>query len=75
MDHKDHILSVIEKEINILEDGFYYFFPGNGGGMSASDLRIIADYLDEKNAPVQQLLEREFTRDRWYGAADEDDEP
>jgi hypothetical protein len=38
-------------EIQAIEDGYYYYFPlVNRGGMSPATLRVVADYLDDKNA-------------------------
>jgi hypothetical protein len=41
-------------------DGYHYFFPSSGGGLSAWDLRDIADKLDRINATwdaeVKQIL-------------------
>lgn len=41
-------------------DGYYYWFPKRSGGLSAGDLRSIADELDKINADwdaeVQQIL-------------------
>ena len=43
-------ISKVEKDIIQMEDGYYYFCPGNGGGISSKELREIADYLDKKNS-------------------------
>jgi hypothetical protein len=47
-------------DIEIEMDGYYYFFPSGGGGLSAWDLRSIADKLDDINkdwdAEVQRAL-------------------
>lgn len=42
-------LKRIDKDIAPMECGYYHYFPSEGGGLSANDLRIIADHLDKMN--------------------------
>ena len=44
-------------------DGFYQFFPTkhNGGYWPAWMMRELADWLDEKNAPWQAIIEKELS--------------
>lgn len=46
-------------EIGPLDDGFQYFWIKDRGAMSATDLRIIADELDQRNKDWQEQIERE----------------
>jgi len=49
--HKERVLESVTKDIETLEDGYKAWWPLHGSGyLLASDLRIIADYLDELNA-------------------------
>ena len=36
-------------EFHTQVDGFCYWFPSTDGGLSASDLRVLADELDSRN--------------------------
>lgn len=48
----------VEKDIGCDVDGFYYFAPCIGRGtFSAWSLREIADLLDEKNTPWQEIID------------------
>jgi hypothetical protein len=45
------------------DDGFWIFWPtSNKGAYSAADLRRIAEYLDKKNFPVQDALDKFMSR-------------
>lgn len=43
-----------------LDDGFMYFFPDRKGGISASQLREIADHLDKENEEITKSIEEFF---------------
>ena len=53
------IEQIKDKEIVQEVDGFYYWFPylHTSGGFDAHALRVIANYLDEKNADITKALE------------------
>ncbi len=50
-------------DINIELDGYHYFFPSCGGGLSAWDLRDIADKLDRINATWDAEVHRVLSDD------------
>lgn len=50
----------VKSNIQCLEDGFYYYFPDKKCGLSASNLREIADYLDKVNKPLADSIDRYF---------------
>lgn len=52
----------IEKDIAPMECGYYHYFPSNGGGLSANDLRIIADHLDKMNESWDNDVDEFFKR-------------
>jgi len=59
--HGQKLTEYIEKDIVRGEDGFYIYWPTLGGGAyTAHCLRLIADVLDERNAPWQKELEDYF---------------
>lgn len=43
-------ISTERKQFITLEDGYVYFWPTGPGAASASELRMLAEILDEKNA-------------------------
>lgn len=45
-------------DLVIFEDGYTYYCPTGGGGLTAHNLRVIADELDRRNAPVDKFLRR-----------------
>lgn len=47
-------------ELVSLEDGFIYYFPRGEGGLSAHELRAIADELDRRNASWEKIIEEEI---------------
>ena len=48
------------EEIDVLDDGYKYYFPSTSLAHSAEDLRLIARILDEKNAEWhRQVLEQQ----------------
>lgn len=49
----------------IFENGYTYYCPtSGGGGLTAHNLRVIADELDRRNAPVDELYKRSLENDR-----------
>ena len=52
----DHIL----EDIIPGDDGYYIFWPINGGAFTAHNLREIADELDRLNAPWDAEVKRYF---------------
>lgn len=57
------VLTMLEerKEIVAGDDGFYYYWPEGHGALSSADLRIIADELERRNAPLEAELEEYFS--------------
>lgn len=51
------------QEFVIFEDGYTYYWPNNGGALTAHNLRQIADELDRRNAPVGELYRRSLDGD------------
>lgn len=49
-----------KKELIVLEDGFYYYWPESVGAFSSHILREIADELDRLNAPWQEQIDKYF---------------
>lgn len=53
------------QEFVTLEDGFVYFWPSRppryNGALSAWHLRLIADELDKRNAPLQAEIDKYFS--------------
>lgn len=55
------MIDKIKEDIITLEDGFKYFWPERVlGAMSSSQLRKIADYLDEQNKELEENIEKYF---------------
>jgi hypothetical protein len=50
-------------EIQIEVDGYYYWFPSGGGGLSAWELRSIADKLDSINKDWDDEVHRVLSDD------------
>ncbi len=65
---KEHILNIREKcqrDIETLDDGYKCWWPLHGSGyMTAFDLRIIADYLDELNKDWDTLVKKELSNEQ-----------
>ena len=57
---KKALLEKIEPELVRLENGFCYWHPQHKGALSADDLRLIADVLDERNAELNEKLKEHF---------------
>jgi hypothetical protein len=56
---------IIYEEVISGDDGFYSYWPKNSRGfLTSSDLRIIADFLDEKNEPRQKEIDEYFGKQR-----------
>lgn len=49
-------------EFVILEDGFVYFWPDGShcGAISSWQLRVLADEIDRRNDPIQELISDYF---------------
>lgn len=65
------------QEIALLEDGFYYYFPKGFGGISAENLRNIADELDSRNKERKRDLDKYFrkiNRQKEFAFMSEDNE-
>lgn len=62
-EHQEKVIRCCEEQklFGPLEDGFVYFFPANKGALSATDLRIIADEIDHRNASWEAQLEEDLT--------------
>lgn len=50
-------------DLVIFEDGYTYYCPTGGGGLTAHNLRTIADELDRRNAPVDEWYKRSIQND------------
>jgi hypothetical protein len=57
---REQLLAKIHKEIEPLEDGFFYYFPDKAGGLSSHVLRLIADELDKKNESWERQIAEYF---------------
>lgn len=69
IEHKKAVIDRCDKynEIVELEDGFKYFWVKDRGALSAGDLRIIADELDDRNKDYQEQV------DSYLNAIEKDD--
>lgn len=48
--HIDRVRSMVSNDLETMEDGYKVWWPLHGCGyVNATDLRIIAEYLDELN--------------------------
>ena len=52
--------ALVQDDLIALEDGFFYFEPKGTGVLSAHSLRMIADLLDQINAPWEREIEEYF---------------
>lgn len=62
-DERNHVVNTAEsrREFDMLEDGFYYWFPTpNMGGMQSHHLRWLADELDRRNSAWQKQINDYF---------------
>lgn len=60
-EYKARIIKCIKDDIIQDVDGYYYFWPSDGGGyFSEFALRVIADHLKELNKPWENEIERYF---------------
>jgi len=57
---RERILKHAEKDIFPMDDGFYYWGPCGGGGISSYELRIIAEELDRRNKDWEETIERDL---------------
>jgi len=56
------ILDSAKEDICPMNDGYFYWFPSKTtGGISAYQLRIIADELDKKNKKVDDAIKDYFS--------------
>ena len=49
-------------ELIQLEDGFFYFWPRSPGALSPWHLRIIAQYIDDRNASWEAQINKDLRR-------------
>lgn len=56
--YKARLLEVTESQLIQEVDGFYYYFPQDGGFISADGLRIIADKLDRRNKDWNEYINK-----------------
>ena len=47
-----------------LEDGYWYYFSGRSGAISARQLRVIADELDSRNWVWDEKVKQELSSAR-----------
>ena len=66
----EKVLLDYEKEIDMLEDGYSYYFPKGNGAISAYILRKIADHLDNLNAEWDAQVKRDH--EKWAADKKED---
>jgi hypothetical protein len=60
-EYKERIISCIREDIIQDVDGYYYFWPSEGGGyFSEFVLRTIADHLEELNKPWDNEINQYF---------------
>lgn len=64
MARKDDLIARITEQGDFerFDNGYLYYYVPTRGGMSASDLRIVADYLDEQNASWQANVDEYFSK-------------
>jgi len=69
MARKDDLIARITEQGDFerFDDGYLYYYVPTRGGMSASDLRVVADYLDEQNASWQACIDEYFSKSRIDG--------
>jgi hypothetical protein len=59
--YKQRVIESVKKDIIRNDDGYYVFCPKeNGGYYEPHSLRIIADYLDEINKPLDDHINKYF---------------
>ena len=60
--YKELVINKIQKDLIQDVDGFFYFWPKGyvGGHFNSNSLRIIADKLDEMNAPYEKEIDKYF---------------
>ena len=52
--------AVVQTDIVTLEDGYKYYWVAHKGALSASNLRTIADVLDEQNKEWDRQVQEYF---------------
>lgn len=55
---KARILEVSESQMLQEVDGFYYYFPKDGGFLTSAHLRILADELDRRNKDWSDYIDK-----------------
>ena len=53
---KARILEVTDSQLIQEVDGFYYYFPKDGGFITSDGLRVIADELDRRNREWNEYI-------------------
>jgi len=63
--YRSRIIALLDKnkDIGPLDDGFQHFWIKDRGALSATDLRIIADELDARNADWKAQMDVALSRD------------
>lgn len=60
-EHIEKVRAVVTEDLVTGDDGFKVYWPSTAKGyLTAYDLRVVADYLDELNAPWQQQMDEYF---------------
>jgi hypothetical protein len=59
----DRIIKAISDELVTGDDGYVVWWPSDKGAINAWQLRVIADYLDERNKPWDEIVRREMGGD------------
>lgn len=63
--HHRNVIDSCERnrDFQLLEDGFHYFWARERGALSSADLRVIANELDRRNQRLEKQLEYDLGRD------------
>jgi hypothetical protein len=60
---KNELYKLLEADIETLEDGYKYYWVKGKGALSASQLRAIADMLDELNKDWNDKVNEYFAHE------------
>lgn len=59
MTDTQRIIEVAEKDFVTDVDGYVYWWPTGGGHWASYALRIVADELDRRNAPWDEIIQND----------------
>jgi putative lipoic acid-binding regulatory protein len=57
---RQRIIDTVMDELTTFEDGFVYWYPSEKGAFSSASLRVIADYIDQRNEVWQGEIDEYF---------------